>query len=129
MGRSAKVSKSHPFVKAVLAACFPAYKGRKVFVELKERVFYDPVGGGGSWDKAVAVSLASGAVAEVPCPSPWSSEYLKLGNGVALPEGMALAVHSWFQGKDCGIRIYVNPAMPPKLGPVFAGLLPAAEVL
>jgi hypothetical protein len=124
MKKSVKVSKSHRGIKAILSATFPEYKGRKVSVELTDKAYLDTVGGGGTYDRAVAVSLRDGSVAGLPLVSPFSLDYAAQQAGIALPQGVALVVHSMFCGKDAGIRIYIAPTTIAALDTVtLAGML------
>ncbi len=127
MGQSVKVSKGHPVVKALLALAFPGYRGRKVSVELAAQAYVEPVASGGTFDKVVAVN-AAGAKMEVSFDLANAWKYS--AGPLPVPEGVALVVHSYFCGKDVGVRIYVNPgsvklAQMLTSDPLVAGLLVA----
>jgi hypothetical protein len=109
-----KVSKSNPEIKRIVAACYPAYKGRKIRVAAATQYHMSNYWDGGSRDYVVAYSLATG---EVSAPSRAASNPM---NGAAhstveIPAGVALVEHTIFCGKGIGIRIYVNPANMPLL--------------
>lgn len=129
MRESIKLSKANPVVKRILAASFPQWRGRKVKAELTDRpVYIDTVGGGGSYDRAVAIQISEGRSAEFPNVSPYSSEYTRqIQEGVDLPPGVLLVVHSMFMGKDAGITIYAAPETAPALGGAVKGLLGSGE--
>jgi hypothetical protein len=130
MGQSVKVSKALPVVKAILGVSFPEYKGRKVSVRLSERVFIDTEGGGGSYDRAVAVQMSDGKSADVPNVSPFSGAYMaQVNDGIPLPAGVALVVHSMFCGKDAGIVIHVAPESVRQLAALAGLALPDGQPL
>lgn len=104
-----KVSKSDKFVKQILTATFPKYKGRKVRIEaqrfpLDVRSYWD----GGSRDYFVFLNLAD--MKSVSMPGQGINDRPVAGaDKVTLPEGVACVEHSIFCGKDVGITIHVNP--------------------
>jgi hypothetical protein len=64
--------------------------------------------------------LASGAVA-VPTFVTTNPMRGPAHSAIEIPEGVAIVEHSIFQGKDAGIRIYVNPANMGKFLPEAHG--------
>ena len=107
-----KISSSNPAIKALLAATFPDYKGRKIRLCVPEcRVQFDQNGGGGTYDRVMALRLEDGATARLPRLAPWTDEAVAMANdGVDVPPGMLLVVWSRFCGADLGITIYAAPA-------------------
>lgn len=102
-----KVKKSE--LPAEILAAFPDYKGRKFAVCLTDRVtFSDLHWGGGTRNSYKLVPLVEGATAEaLTVGLPWNSP--TEGATVALPAGFAVVEHSYFCGRDVGLRVYVNP--------------------
>jgi len=115
---STKVSKSNKTIKAILAATYPEWKGRKIAVV--EATSYQMMDywseGTRHYVKAYALENGRVASSSAAAQTPWRGEAHAL---VAVPEGILLVEHSIFCGKDCGITIYVNPAN-------VAATLPAA---
>lgn len=117
------VTKSHPAVKAILAATFPEWRGRKVRIVATDGPFhFSPAWDGGSRDVVHVVRLADGAVGAYPCDAPWSDTAQAARDGVKVPPGLAIVMHSTFCGKDAGVSIYVAP---PTLRAFPAGTLAA----
>ena len=114
-----KISRSNPAIKALLAATFPDYKGRKIRICVPEcRVQFDQNGGGGTYDRVMALRLEDGATARLPRLAPWTDEAVAMANdGVDVPPGMLLVVWSRFCGADLGITIYAAPATAACLAP------------
>jgi hypothetical protein len=115
-----KVSITDPVIRKIVSACYPNYKGRKIKVEAKTTYVMSNYWDGGSRDYAVAYHLASGETAQ---PSVVTANPMR-GQAhaqVDIPEGVAIVEHSIFQGKDVGIRIYVNPANMGKFLPEAHG--------
>lgn len=116
------VSKKDKAIKAIVEACYPEYKGRKIAVQVSEhygqmRNYWCE----GSRDYVVAYDLASGKVAEaLPVTS---NPYRPQAHAeLAVPAGILIVEHTISCGKDCGITIHVNPAN-------VARMLPAATAL
>lgn len=97
-----KVSKSHPAVKAILSACFPQYKGRKIKLVLSAELatYACSDWDGGSRTVARFYNLRTGGVV-----------YAMGGAGQSCPEGWAIVEHSVFCGQDAGITIRTRRAM------------------
>lgn len=111
-----KVSITDPTIRKIVSACYPDYKGRKIKVEARTRYFMSNYWDGGSRDYAVAYHLASGETRQ-PTRSSTNPMNQSAHSEIDIPEGIAIVEHSIFQGKDVGIRIYVNPANMAKLLP------------
>jgi hypothetical protein len=93
-------------VADILKASYPDYTGRKFNIIVRDQIWVDRIGGGGSRDEIKAVGFVDGrwiavspetSVLDTPCG------YLTLS-----PEAI-YAVHSFFCGNDCGITFYVSP--------------------
>lgn len=106
------------FVKRVVTAAFPQWRGRKVRVEygvrsMSVRSYWD----GGSKSTFAGVNLAT--LETMPAPS--SHPVFDRAEGVddvRIPDGYAIVEHVIFRGKDLGMRIHVPgnaPALPPGL--------------
>jgi hypothetical protein len=115
-----KVSITDPAIRKIVSACYPAYKGRKIKVEAKTKYYMSNYWDGGSRDYAIAYHLASGATA-APTVSTTNPMRGQAHAEIEIPEGVAIVEHSIFQGKDVGIRIYVNPANMGKFLPEAHG--------
>lgn len=115
MGESIKVSKSDKSVKRVCEAAFPEYKGRTIRVEVATR----PLDVADYWDggtRSYFVFLEVATLRKLEVPSQGMNDRkVKGASAVPVPEGFVCVEHSIFQGHDCGLRIYVNPADMPKL--------------
>jgi hypothetical protein len=108
-------------VKALLAATFPDYRGRKVSVALwSSPLHLDLSWSGGTVDKVALVDFVNGRVGHLVVPSPWARG---AADPVDCPAGAMLVVHSYFCGKDAGVTIYCRPADLPALGGGSADLL------
>ncbi len=114
--------RSDPAVKRLLAATFPRYRGRKLSaVPWGDGPLYlDLSWSGGTKDEVVLVD-ASGRVSDLVVPSPWSGG---ANDPLRVPPGSILAVHSYFCGRDVGVRFYVRPGVG---GPAVGGLLGSAS--
>jgi hypothetical protein len=112
--RAFRVSRSSPGVVPVIEATFPDYKGRKVRVVVTESVtLHDLNWGGGSrnvyrWVD-LAEALARGQAAPTIGPSTVRFAPPEEGRVYSVPPGVVVVEHSYFQGVDGGITIYINP--------------------
>lgn len=102
-------------IKAIVAECYPNYKGRKFAIETQDRPlnvasYWD----GGSRDYFVFYCLSTGKAVPMPQQSAFDKK-LPGADSVELPDGIICVEHSYFCGKDGGITIHVNPANMPKL--------------
>lgn len=119
MPNAIKVSKSDKAIKAVLVACFPEWKGRKVRVQVATRYQMQNYWDGGSRCYVMAYSLATGKAA-APSTATTSPFQAAAAATVEIPDGTLLVEHQIFCGKDAGITIYVNPANMAPLLPAVA---------
>ena len=95
--------------KAILAATFPEYRGRKFEIRIADNVaFMNTMASGGTISKYVVVSLDHGKVARVP-QAPFMKDSALHSDSHKLPVGMVVVEHSRFCGTDMGIRFYVHP--------------------
>lgn len=108
MMNTMKVSRSDKTIKAILAATYPEYKGRKITVIPATSYQMMDYWSEGSRHFVKAYALVNGRVAasSSAAQTPWRGE---AHARVAVPVGILLVEHSIFCGKDCGITIYVNP--------------------
>lgn len=106
MAQGMKVQKHD--VWHVAGKAFPEYTGRKFSVEYADKfTAHDLNWGGGTRNSYSAVNLDTGEVNSTgPIPAPWahSSE----GKTHSIPLRWAVVVHSFFCGKDVGLRVIVN---------------------
>ena len=111
-----KASISDPLIRKIVRACYPDYTGRKIKIEARTSYHLSNFWDGGSRSYVVAYHLESGLTKEAS-PSTTSPFNEASKSSVEIPEGVVLVEHSIFQGKDVGIRIYVNPLNMAKLLP------------
>lgn len=104
-----KVSRSDKAIKAILAATYPEWKGRRVRVVVATNYRLENYWDGGSRCYVKAYAIATGAAAEpvAATSTPWKSEAHAV---IEVPQGVLLVEHQIFMGKDAGITIYVNPS-------------------
>ncbi len=126
VSRALPLRRSDPLVKRLLSATFPDYRGRKI----SARPWSGPVSldlswSGGTKDDVRLVDVASGRVATLVVPSPWSAG---AADPVDAPAGSLLVVHSYFCGTDAGITVYVRPPADGSAlgaGPLLLGRSPS----
>ena len=102
-----KVRRSDKPIKALLSACFPDWKGRKVSVRTASTYQMSDYWSEGSRNYVRAYSLADGSTADVvgAAQTPMNAA---AHARVEIPSGIAMVEHSIFCGKDSGITIYVR---------------------
>jgi hypothetical protein len=104
-------------VKHIINATFPQYRGRKVKVVASESVtLHDLNWGGGSRNQYSACTIAgewTGNTSRFNACAPWVNH--AEGASIPIPAGHIVVEHSIFCGRDCGLRLWVNPADMPKL--------------
>lgn len=94
----------------IIKASFPEYKGRKIQLELTDKVtFSDTNWGGGSRNRYAAIAH-DGRTDRLDFSgiAPWRNPIE--GRTIDLPPGVLIVEHTIFCGKDCGLRLYLNPA-------------------
>jgi len=117
----------HSDVIAVAKKAYPDYNGRKFRVEVcpeyegKYTIDVRSSWEGGSRNYFTFLRLDTGNTMEVPAQSAFDAK-IKGADSVALVPGLVCVEHSYFCGKDMGIRIHIHPANVPALLP------PAEEV-
>lgn len=112
MNPTIKLSKANPAVKALLAATFPAYKGRKVVAEIATSVtLWDTNYSGGT--RNVYHFITPDHQERLTVPAPWVNR--AEGAVVPLSAGLVVVEHSMFCGRDCGITVHVHPDLAPKM--------------
>ena len=94
-------------VKKLAKVVYPDYNGRKFSAEVKNHYYPSDYWDGGSRDYMVAIDLKTGRVVEP------SSDAKNPYNALAhkdfdIPAGVGILEHSFFCGKDLGIRLYVS---------------------
>lgn len=118
---SASAPRSDPRVKAILAATFPDYRGRKIRIaRWSSPLHLDLSWSGGTIDKVALIDFANGRIGHLRVPAPWSAG---AADPIDCPPGAMLVIHSYFCGTDAGITIYCRPADPGALGPDAGSLL------
>jgi hypothetical protein len=103
------VSKTDATIARILRATYPDYRGRKIFIvpqtyPLDVKSYWE----GGSRSFFQFLNLATFETAVVPAQSGFDRQIVG-ADSVTLPVGIACVEHCIFCGKDCGIRIHVNP--------------------
>lgn len=106
-------------VLPIVRASFPEWNGRKIRVKASESVRLHDLnwsGGTRSQYRACTINGASiEAKRDLNAPAPWDNQYE--GAKCDIPQGIAIVEHSFFCGKDSGLRIHVNPLDMPKFLP------------
>lgn len=107
------MNSKQPTALSIAKIAFPEWKGRKAkFSDRSIVSLHGMSWSGGSMNEYCAVNLTTGAVATMPesmrSPAEYggSDGYYK----VAVPVGIAIVEHSYFQGKDCGCTVHLSPA-------------------
>jgi hypothetical protein len=103
------MDKQTQLVKKLAQLAFPDYKGRKFRVTVKTRYYMQNYWDGGSRNYCVAVNLGSGQLFISPDAStqtPWNSA---ANSSFDIPQHVGILERCIFQGKDCGITLYVAP--------------------
>lgn len=109
-----------PEVKAVAKAAFPDYNGKKFRVEVKESVdvTYNAYWSGGTKYTYNFIRLDNlQSFGALPSQHPIFDKPIINGDSIPLTKGLVCVEHSYFCGKDMGIRIYVHPDNAPKFLP------------
>ena len=112
------IKTNHPEVKAIAKKCFPDYKGRKFFVDVKinpinVRSCWD----GGSRDYFVFYNLNDNKVSgEVPAQSSFD-KVIQGAESVQLVPGIFCVRRSYFCGRETGITLMVHPENAMRLLP------------
>lgn len=94
-------------IKAIGRAAFPDYTGRKFRVySTGTVVFSDTNWGGGTRSYYTAVRLGDGKTEPMADYAPWANPVE--GRSIFIPAGFAVVEHSYFCGRDCGLRIHLG---------------------
>lgn len=108
-----------PDVAAIVNATFADYRGRKIRVGAAEKVSICDLnwsGGTRSQYRACALTGAPlGSLDRYNAMAPWDNP--AEGQSLPLVPGACVVEHSYFCGKDSGLRIYVHPSDMPKMLP------------
>jgi hypothetical protein len=105
-------------VEPIIKATFPDYRGRKISVTAAISVTVhhaDLNWSGGSrtqYRGCTTSGYVTGSLDKHNASAPWDKA--PGSTIVELPAGAVLVEHVMFCGKDCGLRIYINPADMPK---------------
>ena len=93
-------------VKALAKMAYPDYNGRKFSVEVTRSYYLSNYWDGGSRNYCVAVDLSTGKIVD---PSEESKNPFtnSAHTCVVVPQGVGILEHSFYCGKDMGIRLYV----------------------
>ena len=94
-------------VKKLSKVIYPKYNGRKFSAEVKSRYFPSNFWDDGSRNYMVAIDLKTGRILEPSddAKNPYNSLAHK---DFDIPPGVGILEHSFFCGKDIGIRLYVS---------------------
>lgn len=112
MNQQIPLTRSNSAVKALLAATFPNYRGRKVVAEVAESVtLYDTNWSGGTRNTYHFVQPNKAGRLIVPAPWVNSAE----GETVELSASLVVVKHTQFCGTDYGVTVYLHPSLAPKL--------------
>lgn len=100
----------HPVIKAIIAATFPSYNGRKIKVQVQDYPLrVESYWSGGSRDYFAAFNFNTQRATAVPQNgTPFDGGPIA-PNGVLIPQHACIVRHSIFCGKDSGLTILVNP--------------------
>jgi hypothetical protein len=113
---------NHPEVIALAQKAYPDYRGKKYRVEVRERInvqsYWD--GGSRSYFKFIRLDGSPDTVT-IPAQSAFDPQ-IKGADSVPLVSGLACVEHTYFCGKDMGIRVHVHPDNAPRLLPAPAEL-------
>ncbi len=81
-------------------------RGRKTRVVVATSVVpHDLQWGGGSRNEFTSCGLTDAHDVQIQRHGPWRE-----GIAADVPTGWPIVEHSFFQGKDCGLRVYVHPS-------------------
>lgn len=112
------IDKPDAFLKKIVKATFPGYKGRKFQLSTDIPTNLDSYWSGGSKDSYAFYCLGTGKAADVHTNHPFfeAGQPRELDE---LPRGIIIVKHTYFCGKDLGITIYANqedlaPMLPEK---------------
>jgi len=102
-----EVSRGSKVIKAIIAACYPDWKGRKVRVSIAAEYQIADYWSEGSRRFVLAYDLGTGAVATATKAA--GIPYLAQAHArFAIPQGIALVEHGIFCGKDIGVTIFIS---------------------
>jgi hypothetical protein len=104
-----KVSMQNPVIRKIVKACYPNYRGRKIFVDdqiptYDLRSYWDD----GSRTYYVFYQPVTDTVYHLGSNHPWFESKKPVINCEKMPESVCLVAHSIFCGKDTGITIYTR---------------------
>jgi hypothetical protein len=94
-------------VKKIAKVIYPEYKGRKFTAEVKSKYYVSNYWDGGTRNYMKAIDLKTGLIME---PSHESTvPFNSISNTcIDIPPNVGILEHSYFCGKDMGIRLYVS---------------------
>lgn len=105
---------------ALVAATFPDYKRRKLWVRAAETVtFHDLNWSGGTRAEYKACTLSgeqAGSMDRYNAMAPWDGRQAE-GKSVPVPPGMVVAKGGYFCGKEAVLTLLINPADMPRCLP------------
>ncbi len=91
---------------------FPDYTGRKFVMQFVERIVFRNLNWDGGSRNEYKFVRSDGKLAVMPVLAPWKE--VNEGRTVELPPEVLVVEHTFFCGRDLGIRIYANPVHAPK---------------
>ena len=103
------IDKPDPFLKRIVAATFPRYKGRKFKLSTRIPTSLDSYWYGGSKCSYAFYCLDTGKTFDVHINHP-AFEANQPRDLEELPRRIIIVEHSYFCGRDMGITIYANQA-------------------
>ena len=95
--------------KSLLDRSFPYYNGRKLSVEVTDRLTLSDTNWGGGTRNSYVFIREDGAVAPLfpgGVPAPWVNPVE--GETFTIPDNVIVAEHVIFCGKDMGVRFYIS---------------------
>jgi len=116
MTTTIKLSRADKSIKALLTACYPEYRGRKVRARVATQYQMSNYWSEGSRDFVVAYHLETGKVVEMATAAGVPMNQIAHAK-VGIPAGVVLVEHSIHCGKDCGVTIVVHPDNMPRFLP------------
>ena len=106
-------------VRKLLRESFPDYKGRKFYLEFKDRITVYNLNWSGGSKNEYAFFRADNKKAFVPARPPWDNPFEKQAFDLS-PEVLVVE-HCIFCGRDMGITVYAHPKLAARILPEFTG--------
>jgi len=106
-------------VRKLLRESFPDYKGRKFYLEFKDRITVYNLNWSGGSKNEYAFFRADNKKAFVPARPPWDNPFERQAFDLS-PEVLVVE-HCIFCGRDMGITVYAHPKLAARILPEFTG--------